>query len=83
MIDIFIPLEPPILMYLSDDNIQQYKVQPLKLDIPSNTQFLKRFVQTVFQFGTVAADPKIRDGFVKAALTIQRDMPSRETKADF
>ena len=36
------------------------------------------------EFGPlVAADPKIRDGFVKAALTSQSDMPSRETKADF
>ena len=60
--------EPPMLRHLSDDEIRHFAEEPFKSDLPSNTQFLELLVQTVSGYGSAAADPKVRDGMVKAAL---------------
>ena len=75
--------EPPILKDVSDEGLKSFKDVPLKIDIPSNTQFLERLVQTVSKLGAVAASPKIRDGFAKATLASQKQLSCCETKSDF
>ena len=57
-----------MLLDLSDDEIRHFAEEPFKSDLPSNTQFLELLVQTVSSYGDAAADPKVRDGMVKAAL---------------
>ena len=68
---------------LSDQQIQDFVEHPLVLDIPSNTQFVERLIKVITQKGTKAADPKVRDGLVKATLKSQKEMPRCRTKADF
>ena len=40
-------------------------------------------MQTVSSYGDAAADPKVRDGMVKAALYTRKTLPKRNTKKDF
>ena len=75
--------EPPILADYSDQQIREFIKQPLILDIPSNTQFVERLIKVITQKGTKAADPKVRDGLVRATLNSQKEMPRCRTKADF
>ena len=72
-----------MLRHLSDDEIRHFAEEPFKSDLPSNTQFLELLVQTVSGYGSAAADPKVRDGMVKAALYTRKVLPKRETKKDF
>ena len=75
--------EPPMLLDLSDDEIRHFAEEPFKSDLPSNTQFLELLVQTVSSYGDAAADPKVRDGMVKAVLYTRKTLPKRKTKKDF
>ena len=68
---------------LSDDEIRHFAEEPFKSDLPSNTQFLELLVQTVSSYGDAAADNKVRDGMVKAALYTRKTLPKRKTKKDF
>ena len=68
---------------LSDDEIRHFAEEPSKIDLPSNTQFLELLVQTVSSYGDAAADPKVRDGMVKATLYTRKTLPKRKTKKDF
>ena len=45
--------------------------------------FVERLIRVITQKGTKAADPKVRDGLVRATLNSQKEMPRRRTKADF
>ena len=40
-------------------------------------------MQTVSSYSDAAADPKVRDGMVKAALYTRKTLPKRKTKKDF
>ena len=75
--------EPPRLLDLSDEEIRHFAEEPFKSVLPSNTQFLELLVQTVSSYGDAAADPKVRDGMVKAALYTRKTLPKRKTKKDF
>ena len=55
--------EPPFLKDFMDEQIKDFIEKPLKMDIPSNTQFVERMIKVITQKGTAAADPKIREGF--------------------
>ena len=68
---------------LSDDEIRHFAEEPFKSDLPTNIQFLEPLVQTVSSYGDAAADPKVRDGMVKAALYTRKTLPKRKTKKDF
>ena len=75
--------EPPIIKDVSDDELRHYIDHPLIINLPSNTQFVERMIQTVSKLGTVAADARQRDGFAKATFENQKLMPTRRTKSDF
>ena len=74
---------PPMLLGLSNDKIRHFAAEPFKSDLPSNTQFLEHLVQTVSSYSDAAADPKVRDGMVKATLYTRKTLPKRKTKKDF
>jgi hypothetical protein len=76
-------LEPPILKDLSDDHIRGFLEEPFQLDVPSNTQFVERLVQTVTKIGTKAATAERRDGLTRATLSHRAKLPKCETKKDF
>ena len=75
--------EPPLLKDYDDERLQQLQKSPLQLDISSNTQFVERQIRVVTQKGTLAADPKVRDGLAKATLGSYKKMPRYKSKADF
>ena len=72
-----------MLLDLSNDKTRHFAEEPFKSDLPSNTQFLELLVQTVSSYGNAAADPKVHDGMVKAALYSRKTLSKRETKKDF
>jgi hypothetical protein len=76
-------LEPPILKEMSDDQIQGFLEEPFQLDVPSNTQFVERLIQTVTRIGTKAATAERRDGLMRATLSHRAKLPKCETKKDF
>ena len=75
--------EPPFLKDLMDEQIKDFIEKPLKMHIPSNTQFVERMIKVITQKGTAAADPKIRKGFARATIKSQMEIPKCETKKDF
>ena len=68
---------------MTDSEIGRFVDEPLVLEIPSNAQFVERLVQIVSSHGKSAADPQLREGFAKATLTSQKEMPKVKTKKDF
>ena len=64
-----------MLRSLSHDEIRAFKDTLFESWPPSSTQFLEKLIQTVSKLGMVAADPKIRDGFVKANRHTQKVLP--------
>ena len=55
----------------------------MKLDIPSNTQFVERFIKVITAKGTASANANVRDGLAKATLKSRKEKPRLRTKADF
>ena len=58
--------EPPMLAEYSDQQLRDFVEQPLVLDILSDTQFVERLIKVITRKDTKAADPKVRDGLVRA-----------------
>lgn len=75
--------EPPLLMKMSDDEIKAFVQEPFVLDVPNNTQFVERLVQTCSKIGTRAATTEMRDGLTRATLKNRAALPRCETRKDF
>jgi len=68
---------------LDDDAIREFEEAPSVVDIPSNSQFVERLIQTITKIGPRSATAEIRDGLTRATLKNQKRVPRCETKADF
>ena len=75
--------EPPFLRKFSDEDVKNFETNPLVLTIPSNSQFVERFIQLITKNGTRAASPTIRDGLCHATLHSRQRHPKVETKSHF
>ena len=75
--------EPPYLRKFSMQQIRQFIVTPLVLDVPSNTQFVERAIKLVTSNGTRAATAKLRDGLCRATVESRKRHPHIETMKDF
>ena len=64
---------------MTDSEIGRFVEELLVLENPSNTQFVERLVQIVSSHGKSAADPQLREGFAKAKLTSQKEIPKVST----
>ena len=75
--------EPPYLRKFSMQQIRQFIVTPLVLDVPSNTLFVERAIKLVTSNGTPAGSAKLRDGLCHATVESRKWHPHIETKKDF
>ena len=75
--------EPPYLRKYSDEQLRNFESHPLEMDIPSNSQFVERFIQVATQNGTKAGTSTLRNGLSIATLRSRRKRPNIETKSDF
>ena len=71
---------PPYVQFHTDEEIQQYLVTPLMLDVPSNSQHVERFIQVNAKVGTKAASNRDRNGLVLARQKYQKENPNKENK---
>ena len=73
---------PPYLQFHTNEEIRQFESMPLRIDVPSNTQHVERFIQINAKVGTKAASIKARNGLVLARQEYLEKNPSRGKKAD-
>ena len=71
---------PPYVQFHTDEEIQEYVVTPLKLDVPSNSQHVERFIQVNAKVGTKAVSNRDRNGLVFARQKYQKENPNKENK---
>ena len=75
--------EPPFLMEMSYEQVREFVESPLKLDLPSNSQFVERMIKEITRKGCRALNPKVRDGMVKDTNMNRKKMKRCRTKRDF
>ena len=75
--------EPPYTMKFTLEELRQFEDTPLKLDVPSNSQFVERHIRIITENGTRAATPILRDGLAHATIAHRQLRGKKETKADF
>ena len=76
-------LEPPYTKKFSLEDIKSFETSPLTMNVPSNSQFVERFIKLISENGTRAASPTLRDGLCHSTNLSRQRHPKRETKADF
>ena len=75
--------EPPYLRKYSDEQLRDLQSHPLEMNVPSNSQFVERFIQVATQNGTKAGTSTLRNGLSIATLRSRQKRPKIETKSDF
>lgn len=75
--------EPPFLMGMSDEELQNFVESPLVLDLPNNSQFVERMIKEITKKGCRAVDPKVRDGMVKDTNNSRKKIPKCLTKHNY
>ena len=75
--------EPPYTMKLSDAEIRQFESHPLKLDVPSNSQFVERHIRLITENGTRSSSATIRDGLAHATIAHRQLRGKKESKENF
>ena len=71
---------PPYVQFHTDEEIQEYVVTPLKLDVPSNSQHVERFIQVNAKVGTKATSNRDRNRLVLAGQKYQKENPNKKNK---
>ena len=74
---------PPYLRGYTDEQLRQFENSPLTMTIPSNSQFLERFIKVSTDNGMKAGSAKRRDGRNKATIGGRKKRPQVETKRHF
>ena len=75
--------EPPYLRKFTDEQLRQFETTPLSLDVPSNSQFVERYIRLITEKGTLSSSPSTRDGLCKATLRHRNSFGKAETKSDY
>ena len=70
-------------MGIPDDVIIAYTAEPLSMDIPGNSQFVERLVQTCCKNGLIFSSQEMREGSTKATNNFRKQIPNRISKAGF
>ena len=72
--------EPPFLMGMSDEKLQDFVESPLVLNLPNNSQFVERMIKEITKKGCRAVDFQERDGMVKDTNNSREKIPKCCTK---
>ena len=75
--------EPPFLRKFTTPELRYFESHPLFLDIPSNFQFVERFIRLITENSTRAATSSVRDGLCHATARHRQQHGKKESKADF
>ena len=75
--------EPPLTRHLSDGEVEDIRINPLKLDHPCHNQGVERHIKLVTEASSSVATFDRRDGMIRQRIRSRKLMKMFESKKQF